>query len=186
MTNEPETSIGERLRELRTRQGLSMRGLAAQAGVAPSYVSSVEAGRISPTIATLRKLLLVLGEDLAGFFTHGDSRPRGYHFPHAGMQKVADATRQYTLILPRRSDICCEMLDETIHPSSAMPEYEQIGSDLAGYVLAGQLVLEIAGEDPVTLLPGDAFYVPADKPVRGRCTGDTPVRLVTVIVPPRY
>lgn len=163
-----------------------MRGLASEAGVAASYVSAVEAGRISPTIATLRKLLLVLGEDFASFFAAASTPPDDPVFRREDMRQVADATRRYTLVLPRRPDIRCEILDEEFRPSRQTPPYETIGSDLAGYVLEGEVLLEIEGQEARVLRAGDAFYVPADRPVRGRCQGDTPARLVTVAVPPRY
>lgn len=163
-----------------------MRQLAVQAGVAASYVSAVEAGRISPTIATLRKLLLVLNEDLASFFAAAPDSPAEHVFRREDMRELSDATRRYLLVLPRRSDIRCEILDETFRPSRKQPDFETIGSDLAGYVLEGEVLLEIEGQEPQTLRAGDAFYVPAERPVRGRCTGKEPARLVTVAVPPRY
>jgi len=163
-----------------------MRKLAAQAGVAGSYVSSVEAGRISPTIATLRKLLLVLGEDLASFFAAEAPPPEEYVFRRGAMKQVADVTRRYILVLPRRPDIRCELLDEEFRPSRREPPFENIGSDLAGYVLEGEVLLEIEGQEPQTLRAGDAFYVPADRLVRGRCVGRQAARLLTVAVPPRY
>ncbi len=183
---EPGAAVGPRLRALREQQGLSMRRLAAQAGVASSYVSAVEAGRISPTIATLRKLLLALDEDLAGFFTEVGAAPDEPVFRREDMRHVADATRRYILVLPRRTDIRCEILDEEFRPSRKAPAYETIGSDLAGYVLEGEVLLEIEGQEPRVLRAGDAFYVPADRPVRGRCQGQAPARLMTVAVPPRY
>jgi glyoxylate utilization-related uncharacterized protein len=102
------------------------------------------------------------------------------------MRQIADATRRYILVLPRRSDICCEILDEQFRPSAKTPPFESIACDLAGYVLEGQVWLEIEGREPQVLQAGDAFYVPANQPVRGRCEGPKPARLVTVTVPPRY
>jgi transcriptional regulator with XRE-family HTH domain len=174
------------LRALRQERGLSMRGLAAQAGVAGSYVSSVESGRISPTIATLRKLLLVLGEDLASFFAADAPPPEEHVFRREAMKHVADATRRYILVLPRRPDIRCELLDEEFRPSRQEPPFETIGSDIAGYVLEGEVWLEVEGHEAQTLRAGDAFYVPADRPVRGRCVGRQAARLLAVATPPRY
>lgn len=163
-----------------------MRQLAAQAGVAASYVSSVEAGRISPTIGTLRKLLLVLGEDVASFFGAGAPAAGNHVFRGEEMREVADTTRRYVLLLPRRPGIRCEMLHEEFYPSDDTPPFEDIAADLAGYVLDGEVLLELEGKEARTLRAGDAFYVPAGQPARGRCASDKPASLVTVIVPPRY
>ena len=134
----------------------------------------------------VRKLLLVLGEDFAGFFAAASTPPDDSVFRREDMRQVADATRRYILVLPRRADIRCEILDEEFRPTGQTPPYETIGSDLAGYVLEGEVLLELEGQEPRVLRAGDAFYVPADRPVRGRCQGDAPARLVTVAVPPRY
>jgi len=52
------------VRETRERHGLSQSRLARRAGTSQSFVSRVEAGTISPTVETLDRLLLVMGERL--------------------------------------------------------------------------------------------------------------------------
>lgn len=188
VTGEDSTGIasaGARLRNLRQRCRFSMRQLAERAGVAASYVSAVEAGKISPTIATLSKLLTVLGTDLAGFFADEASAPLGYIFRRQQMHTVVDATRCYTFILPRRPDVTLEMLDEEIFPVDAA-EFETLPADIAGYVLKGELLLEIEGEDSQVLRTGDAFFIPAGRPARGRSVQSESVRLITALTPPRY
>ncbi len=54
-------SIGERIRELRVGQGLSLTELASRASVAKSYLSSVERGlQLNPSIQFLNKIAAVL------------------------------------------------------------------------------------------------------------------------------
>ena len=179
------SELGPRLRSRRLELGLSMRQLAERAAVATSYVSSVEAGRTSPTIATLHKLLVALDTDLSSFFTV--TAPAGHVFGAAQMPCVEDASRRYTLVLPPRPDIRCELMDEIHHPAAAPePEFEALGGDLAGYLLSGALRLEVQGRETVTLQAGDAFYVPAGRPVRGTAAGQQSARLITVMIPPRY
>ncbi len=48
----------------------------------------------------------------------------------------------------------------------------------------GALILEIQGEDPRTLRPGDAFYVPVGVAHRGYAAEGDAVRLITATVPP--
>ena len=170
---------GRKLRALRLRAHWSMRELARQAGVAVSYVSNLEAGRVSATLAGLRKLLVVLGSDIGPFFTLEQPAVEGWVFRRPQMQATSDAGRSYTFILPARADIRLTMLDEELFAGEP-PEFETLDGDFAGYVLAGELVLEFAGEPPQILQAGDAFYAPALRPVRGRCDAGKSVRLVTV------
>lgn len=57
-------AAGKLIRDARQRAGVSQRALARRAGTSQSWISDVERGRVSPTEATLRRLLLCLGEEL--------------------------------------------------------------------------------------------------------------------------
>ncbi len=170
--------VGRRLRVLRRRSHLSMRELARRSGVAVSYVSSLEAGRVSATIATLRKILLALGTDIGPFFADSLPAPAGGVIRRREMRAAADGGRHYTFVLPARPDVRLVMLDEELF-GGEKPPYEALPGDLAGYVLQGELLLEVKGEPPEVLQAGDAFYVRAGRPVRGRCHRGESVRLVT-------
>lgn len=57
-------SPGALIRDARKRHGLSQARLALRAGTTQTAISRLERGRRSPSVATLRRLLLVMGEDL--------------------------------------------------------------------------------------------------------------------------
>jgi transcriptional regulator with XRE-family HTH domain len=61
----PPSQLGPRLRERRTEHDMSLRALAAAAGVSPSLVSGVERGVVHPSIASLQKLSAALGTTVA-------------------------------------------------------------------------------------------------------------------------
>ena len=46
------------------------------------------------------------------------------------------------------------------NPGAAAPKHTHPGEEV-GYVLEGQLVLEVEGKPPATLQAGDAFFIPA-------------------------
>lgn len=54
---------GDLVRSTRERLGLSQRTLALRAGTTQAAVSRIERGAVSPTFATLRELLLAMGEE---------------------------------------------------------------------------------------------------------------------------
>lgn len=178
--------IGGKLRLLRTRNRLSMRQLAKLAGVTTSYIAGLEAGRTSPTISTLRKLLDALQTDLGEFFS-AEAPGAEMVFRHERMRQVEDENRRYTFTLPRRPNVHVEVVEETIRPRGAKPEFETLHSEMAGFVLEGELVLEVEHQAPQRLRPRDAFYIPAGRPVRGwAAADDAPVRLLTIYTPPRF
>ncbi len=60
-------NLGERLKEIRLKAGLTLRELARQAGVSPSFISQIENGKSQPSVATLysfSKLLDVSVDEL--------------------------------------------------------------------------------------------------------------------------
>lgn len=69
---EPETTserrVGGVVQSLRMRQGLSLRTLAARTGFSPSFISQVEHGHASPSIASLETIAAALGVTLSQFF----------------------------------------------------------------------------------------------------------------------
>ena len=78
--------IGSRLKQHRQQKGLSQRALARLAGVTNGLISQIEQNSISPSIASLKKVLDVLSLSLADFFTGEDSEidvvnPAGGHKP---------------------------------------------------------------------------------------------------------
>lgn len=172
--------VEARLRSLRQRCHLSMRGLAEKAGVSVGYVSGVESGAISPTIATLRKLLLAMGTDIGTFFQEKAEAEPGPVFRREEMVFVNDGGRNYTLVLPQREDVESIILDEEFMPDEKSPVMETLPGDLAGYVIKGEVLLEVEGEEPQVLRTGDAYYVKAGRQVRGHAWGDEPARLITV------
>ena len=57
-------SLGERLREARTKRGLSLRSVAQSLGVSASLISQVEIGKTQPSVQTLYALASHLGVSL--------------------------------------------------------------------------------------------------------------------------
>lgn len=179
--------IGPRLKQMRTRAGLPLREVGDRCGIAASYLSSLERGGSSPTLATLTKILHALGSDLETFFSNADATElTGPVFRRSDMQVASDAERRYTFVLPRRKHVKAQMLDEYIMPTESAPDFESFDCDVAGILLSGTLELEVEGEAPQILCPGDAFYVPGKARHRGRCLGSEPAHLITVYVPPKY
>jgi transcriptional regulator with XRE-family HTH domain len=170
--------IGSRLRNLRLRAHLSMRELARRAGIVVSNVSNLEAGRVTTTLATLRKLLVALGTDIGPFFADNLPDPPGYVFRRHQIRSAADAGRCLTFVLPDRPDIRMVMMDEEFY-AGEKPMFESLAGDLGGYVIRGELRLEMKGKPTQILQPGDSFYIPAGWPARGRCAGGESVRLIT-------
>jgi transcriptional regulator with XRE-family HTH domain len=60
----PAMTAAELIRSVRQRRGLTQAELAVRAGTTQTAISRLERGDRSPTTDTLRRLLLVMGEEL--------------------------------------------------------------------------------------------------------------------------
>ena len=60
--------VGQRVRKLRTAKGLTQESVVHQSGLAESYVSEIEAGKVNATLETLNKIAEVLGLEPNAFF----------------------------------------------------------------------------------------------------------------------
>ncbi len=77
-------SVGELVRELRARHGLSQTALAYRAGTTQQAVSRIEQGLVSPTVEMLARLAAACGEELML-----DACPRGVPFEDAQLAEQA-------------------------------------------------------------------------------------------------
>jgi transcriptional regulator with XRE-family HTH domain len=73
-------TASELIASARRRHSVSQRSLARRAGTTQAYVSAIERGRAQPTVEMLRRLLLVMGEDLVL-----DSKPTSSDADHDPM-----------------------------------------------------------------------------------------------------
>lgn len=131
----------------------------------------------------LQKILTALGSDLATFFSEGREGEEGPFFHRQHMRTISDGDRTYTIIFPKQQGIAVEMFDEQIAPNRRRPPFETLECDVGGYVLSGDLTLEMRGRKKETLRPGDAFYVPKGCEHRGFAATEETVRLITVRYP---
>lgn len=72
-----ERDLGERVAQFRELRGLSMRALAAAAGVSPSFLSQLENGRTNASVASLRKIAGALGVTPATLLDASTGHTRG-------------------------------------------------------------------------------------------------------------
>src|ERR671930_2244064 len=63
-----EVDVGERLRELRRFRRCTLRTIAERSGLSESFLSQVERGRSSASIASLRRIAEALGVSIADLF----------------------------------------------------------------------------------------------------------------------
>lgn len=159
--------VGLRLRQLRTKRGLSQTELARQAGVTPSTISQIESNMIYPSLPGFLKLTEVLGVDPGSFFQKDREGARRFLYPRKNALEVrlADTPglRAWSLtpvdIAHRAEPYLVEIAANTRLPTHFLIHK---GEEL-GYVLEGRLDVEM-GKSLHTLSKGDVLYLTSQVP----------------------
>jgi transcriptional regulator with XRE-family HTH domain/predicted Fe-Mo cluster-binding NifX family protein len=110
-----EIQVGHRIREVRNKQGFSLRALAERSGLNINTLSLVENGKSSPSVSTLQQLAKALNVSIVDFFetdqvqkqivfTPANQRP-GSHFGSTLMENLGeglsgDAVQPFIINLP--------------------------------------------------------------------------------------
>jgi transcriptional regulator with XRE-family HTH domain/quercetin dioxygenase-like cupin family protein len=68
-------NLGERLKDVRLKAGLTLRELARQANVSPSFISQIENGKSQPSVATLYSFSRLLGVTVDELFDAPEEQP---------------------------------------------------------------------------------------------------------------
>lgn len=69
------TRLALRLRQVRLQRGTSVRQLAEAAGFSPSFISQIETGQASPSIASLQRIADILEVGIADLFVDAQVEP---------------------------------------------------------------------------------------------------------------
>jgi len=197
LTQAPELSapagIGERLREERNRQGMTVREIARRVGVSPSLISQIERDKVTPSVSTLWGLVTVLGLTMSDLFS--DTAPESAQ-PAApvevdgpvtvpGNRAVINLeTGVHWERLTAATDHVVEFLTVEYPPGAASCDEDSLvrhGGKEYGYVTDGCLGVRI-GFDEYRLGPGMAISFDASAPHRLWAIGDRPARAIWVVV----
>jgi transcriptional regulator with XRE-family HTH domain len=177
----PAASIGNEIRSLRKRRGLTILDLAQRIGKSTGYVSQVERSVSAPSVADLQKVAAALGVQMAWFFDRGEAGPAEEleFIVRAGRRRKLNFGLGVTdyLLSPSLSGEL-ELLYTALAPGAKGGEQAlSYRGEQAGLVVAGRFELWI-GSRRFLLKEGDSFGFKSSTPHRYR----NPGREETVIV----
>jgi len=178
--------VGGRVRQLRQAHGMSQRKLASLAGITNGAISMIEQNRVSPSIASLKKVLEVFGLSLADFFAD-DFQPESQIFYRAAeLTRIADgpvALRQVGGSSARRK---LQVLHETYAPGGDTgPTMLSHEGEESGVIVRGQVEITVGGQREV-LGPGDGYHFSSRLPHRFRNPGPEECELVSACTPATF
>ncbi len=178
-----QDAVGAWVRRLRTEQGMSLRSLAARTDFSPSFISQVENGVVSPSIASMQKIAQALGVSLGEFFAAAAEGEPGLIVRVADRQQLSSGWSHARLeslgpIAGRRQ----EPILMTLEPEGRSAKHPcASGAEEFAFVLEGQPTLTLGPEEHV-LRPGDAVTIRARELRRWENRTRAVVRVLVVSV----
>jgi transcriptional regulator with XRE-family HTH domain len=179
---EAKLAVGQRIKELRTTQGLSLRALAELSGLSTNAISLIERGTNSPTVSSLHSLSSALGIPITALFEqHGDGQVIHMKREQRPVSET-EGVRMENLGsgLPNQQ---IEPFLMTIEPggSSTTSQITHSGEEFV-YVLSGTLTCRIAERD-YDLEEGDSLLFLAMQPHIYRNRGASAARILVIFQP---
>src|SRR3954471_12767107 len=198
-----EVDVGERLRDIRRLRRATLKTIADRAGVSESFLSQVERGRASASIASLQRIAAALGVSLADLFEPGGAAaPRGVR--HADLFEPGGAVAPRVLRQAERPSLAFGILGRkyllTQRPlqhlevfvgeldvggSTGTEPYAHGDSEELFVVLSGHVLLELGG-DVHELDSGDSIDYRSSTPHRVTNAGEGRAEVMWIISPPSY
>ena len=181
-----EVDVGERLRDIRRSRRATLRTVADRAGVSESFLSQVERGRASASIASLRRIAGALGVSVADLFEPGGP-PRPRVLRRDARPSLAFGILGRKLLLTPRPLQHLEVFMGELDPggSTGAEPYAHGDSEELFVVLAGSVQLELGGE-LYDLEQGDSIDYRSSTPHRVANVGEGRAEVMWIISPPSY
>ncbi|HUK24339.1 MAG TPA: cupin domain-containing protein [Terriglobales bacterium] len=181
-TNGNSAAMGIRLRQLRTRRGLSLAQVARSVGISLGFLSALERSQMSASVSTLRKLARFYKTNILDFFDAADSNSP---LVSPEKRKVLEAGPGVRMELLAWGNAVMEPHLFCVAPGAGSGEsYTHEGEEFL-YVLRGELLISLEDEE-YRLKPGDSFYFESATPHHWRNPGRTETRLLWINTPPTF
>ena len=181
-----DVDVGERLRAIRQLRRCTLRTVAERSGLSESFLSQVERGRSSASIASLRSIAQALGVSVADLFEPSGT-PRARVLRRDERPALAFGILGRKLLLTPHPLHHLEVFVGELDPGgSTGPEpYAHGDSEELFVVLSGVVQLELGGELH-ELESGDSIDYRSSTPHRISNVGDDLAEVMWIISPPSY
>jgi transcriptional regulator with XRE-family HTH domain len=179
--------VGERLRAIRHLRRATLRTVAQRAGLSESFLSQIERGKASASIASLTRIAAALGVSVADLFEPHASRAHPRVLRREGRPVLAfgNLGRKH-LLTPRPLEHLEVFIGELdLGGSTGDEPYTHGDSEELFVVLSGCVHLQL-DERIYELERGDSIDYRSSTPHRVMNAGDDVAEVLWVISPPSY
>lgn len=177
-------SLGRRIKELRQLNGLTQQELADRTELTKGFISQLERGQVSPSVATLLDLIECLGISASDFFKQAE-KPKVVFSEEGFFEKIDDFGNSIQWIVPTAQGNSMEPLLVELQPGSTLETDKPHSGEEFGYVITGSIQLYL-GDKKYTVKKGESFYYEASEKHHIENQGTRKARFIWVSTPPSF
>ena len=186
-----ELRVGEKIRELREKKGLSLQDMANRTGYSSALLSQVENHFISPPLGGLIKIAKALEIKVGTFF--GDEPRESYaivrrderkHISRFASKEGVSYGYSYESLGFDKKDRQMEPFLVSLEPATVKSEKlsSHDGEEFI-FILEGEMEA-ILGDHKDVLYPGDCIYYDSNIPHKVQCHREIPTKILAVLWTP--
>jgi len=180
-------NVGERVRQVRDKQGLSLEDVSQRTDIDISMLSQIEEGIVAPPLGIIIKLAKAL-EMRMGYFISGEQDMPYTIVRHRDRKVVSryDSKKakyygyEYESLAPHKKDRHMEPFLVTLEPAETEEERSTHDGQEFIFVLQGQMEVRL-GEEVHLLDPGDAIYYDSTVPHLVKTHGQKTTKILAVL-----
>lgn len=170
------SALGERLRESRKSQGLTMQDVADRAGLSIGFISQIERGLAAPSLSSLVSLARVLRAEVSSFLDQPRGDSSATRQDQRPVYSIADDALSYERV---SAAFPGNMLRSVIihePPGHRSEPISHEGEELF-YIIQGAITVEVDGERTI-LQAGDTIHFPSTRTHSTWNHTDTPATIL--------
>ena len=174
--------IGKKLKELRLQNDLTLGDLASRSELTKGFLSQVERGLTTPSIATLEDILEALGSNLSDFFHEEEEKQIVFPVQDFFVDEQEDYTIEW---INRYTYNEMEPIILTLHPHKKSHVLSAYQGQEFGYVLKGSVTI-VQGSKKYKVKAHETFYMDGSRShyLYNHGTGDAKILWITT--PPMF
>ncbi|MBT5388512.1 MAG: cupin domain-containing protein [Porticoccaceae bacterium] len=181
-----DSETGARLKQIRSKIGLSQRQLARASGVANATISQIESGALNPTVGMLKKVLGGIPISLGDFFADNHNFSEQVFFSADSLLQLGDGGVSYLQVGNHLHNKSIQMMKECYQPGAHTGKHQIIHEgEECGIILSGALEVQV-GDQKKILKAGDAYYFKSSTPHQFKNLGREPCELISACSPPSF
>jgi mannose-6-phosphate isomerase-like protein (cupin superfamily) len=163
---------------------MSQRALAKRSGISNATISLIESGKLDPSVAVLKSILVGIKMDLAEFFAEESTGSEPLVYRADELLEIGQGKISYRQVGRHIEGRSVQILHERYAPGAATGRTSlRHAGEEGGVVVRGELELTVAGER-YRLGPGDAYYFRSSQPHHFRNLGTEECEVVSACSPP--